>query len=440
MWCFKPAPKPVGELKDWSPVEVKHWLKEKGFGNYGKNFVQREIDGQVLTSLTKTDLQRMLPSAPSPDVDALAKSIASLSPVTEPMQAQVDSQAPTLEPKDILLELPDRITVESVPDAALQPAGTMELQGLQSVLEQENDIKDVTNSKEAEQLKKRLELQKVFFAFASYGSGGAHEVELDSTKMMKLARDCALLDAKLTPIDVDVLFLKNKQREKRRITFEQFLSVVSAIAEKKDLTVDDLTEMMIAKGGPQTKGTKAESVRLHDDKSTYTGVYKMGGPTVVDESQDLASMLDRASNSRKALNSASAHSLTKSMVMSTRRLTLSGGGAQPPTSLEEMYESFATFGGGCAASQKNLAVKEMDNSRFVKLCRDSGLFDNHFTTTEADLIFKKVAPKGKARAKISFVEFQAALEHVARDKSLPMSDLHHSIITSGGPMINSTCI
>jgi hypothetical protein len=51
-------------------------------------------------------------------------------------------------------------------------------------------------------------LQKVFYAFACYGSGGAHEVELDSTKMMKLARDCGLLDAKLSPIDVDVFFLK----------------------------------------------------------------------------------------------------------------------------------------------------------------------------------------------------------------------------------------
>ena len=32
-------------------------------------------------------------------------------------------------------------------------------------------------------------------------------------------------------------------------------------------------------------------------QTTYTGVYKKGGPTTVDESQDLAAMLDR--NARK---------------------------------------------------------------------------------------------------------------------------------------------
>jgi hypothetical protein len=36
-------------------------------------------------------------------------------------------------------------------------------------------------------------------------------------------------------------------------------------------------------GGPILRGTKAEQVRLHDDKTTYTGVYAQGGPTTVDD-------------------------------------------------------------------------------------------------------------------------------------------------------------
>lgn len=35
--------------------------------------------------------------------------------------------------------------------------------------------------------------------------------------------------------------------------------------------------------GPKFKGTKAQNVKLHDDKSSYTGVYAKGGPSNVDK-------------------------------------------------------------------------------------------------------------------------------------------------------------
>lgn len=45
-------------------------------------------------------------------------------------------------------------------------------------------------------------------------------------------------------------------------------------------------------------GTKADNVRFHDDKSTYTGVHKMGGPTTVDDGRvqfnDLSKFADRS--------------------------------------------------------------------------------------------------------------------------------------------------
>lgn len=34
--------------------------------------------------------------------------------------------------------------------------------------------------------------------------------------------------------------------------------------------------------GPHFHGTKAQQVKLHDDKSTYTGVYAKGGPKTND--------------------------------------------------------------------------------------------------------------------------------------------------------------
>jgi hypothetical protein len=46
---------------------------------------------------------------------------------------------------------------------------------------------------------------------------------------------------------------------------------------------------------PQLTGTVATPNRFHDDKNTYTGVYKAGGPTTVDHNQlDLAHQLDRS--------------------------------------------------------------------------------------------------------------------------------------------------
>lgn len=57
---------------------------------------------------------------------------------------------------------------------------------------------------------------------------------------------------------------------------------------------------MIAEGtqGPILYGTKADNVRFHDDKSTYTGVHKMGGPTTVDDGRvqfnDLSKFCDRS--------------------------------------------------------------------------------------------------------------------------------------------------
>ena len=39
----------------------------------------------------------------------------------------------------------------------------------------------------------------------------------------------------------------------------------------------------VLKTSPQFKGTKAEYVKFHDDKSTYTGVYAKGGPERFDK-------------------------------------------------------------------------------------------------------------------------------------------------------------
>ena len=39
--------------------------------------------------------------------------------------------------------------------------------------------------------------------------------------------------------------------------------------------------MLINADGPHYSGTKTETVKYHDDKSLYTGVYAHGGPSII---------------------------------------------------------------------------------------------------------------------------------------------------------------
>ena len=57
------------------------------------------------------------------------------------------------------------------------------------------------------------------------------------------------------------------------------------IAVKKRVNVHLLIEKLFSNTahGPSIQGTFADDhVRLHDDKTTYTGVHVAGGPTIID--------------------------------------------------------------------------------------------------------------------------------------------------------------
>ena len=131
-------------------------------------------------------------------------------------------------------------------------------------------------------------LDKVFSGFA----GGAKE--MDGRQFAKLTKDCGILDKKLTSTDIDLIFAKVKDKTARKITFAQFQNAVGQMATKKGVTKDELSEKIVASGGPKFQGTKADFVKFHDDKSTYTGVYAKGGPTNVDGGKDLSGLLDRS--------------------------------------------------------------------------------------------------------------------------------------------------
>ena len=96
---------------------------------------------------------------------------------------------------------------------------------------------------------------------------------MDGKGFAKLAKDTKLIDKKLTATDVDLIFSKVKERTARRITFDQFMAGLQQFADKKQCDVGAVFSKVAASQGPILRGTAAENVRLHDDTSTYTGVY-----------------------------------------------------------------------------------------------------------------------------------------------------------------------
>ena len=117
---------------------------------------------------------------------------------------------------------------------------------------------------------------------------------IDSARWMKLCKDGKLMDKKFRRVDVDLVFAKYAKQ--RRLDFEGFQHCLVEIALKKETDGELLVENLLANtvDGPSIKGSYAKPTRLHDDKSTYTGVYKAGGPTVIDyEKQGMSVLCDR---------------------------------------------------------------------------------------------------------------------------------------------------
>ena len=136
-------------------------------------------------------------------------------------------------------------------------------------------------------------LKDVFKSF----TGGKPEME--RKVYAKLYKETGIIDKKFTVNDADINFSKVKSGKVKVITFDQFEKTLELAAAKKGTTKDALVQKIIAHGGATYAGTKADYVKFHDDKSTYTGVYARGGPTTVDAGRggmvsDISQTCDRS--------------------------------------------------------------------------------------------------------------------------------------------------
>ena len=88
---------------------------------------------------------------------------------------------------------------------------------------------------------------------------------MDGKTWAKVAKDCKLIDKKLTTTDVDLIFAKSKDKAERRINLAQFEKALTLCAEKKGTDLDTVKAAVFGSSGPEFVGTVAEAVKYHDD-------------------------------------------------------------------------------------------------------------------------------------------------------------------------------
>jgi hypothetical protein len=234
---------------------------------------------------------------------------------------------------------------------------------------------------------------------------------MEGKTLAKLAKDCKLIDKKLTATDVDLIFAKVKDKTERKITFEQYLKAVEMFAEKKGASVEDVTMTILSHGGPVFSGTKADAVKFHDDKNLYTGVYAQGGPTNVDSIHPVASFGQAPAKEEEKKST-------------TKKSTVVESKNAPAGSLDEVFQGFT---GG---------APEMDGKTFAKLAKDTKILDKALTATDIDLIFTKV--KDKTARKINIAQFHKAVAECAAKKKISVEQLSAQICAVGGPVFAGT--
>jgi len=307
----------------------------------------------------------------------------------------------------------------------------------------------VSTNKARQQLRATLgvevekDLKRTFGEFASYGTRTA-ATDMDGSKFFKLLKDSRLLSRNFTSTEADIIFSKVKAKGSRRINFGQFVTALAAAAEARNIPLAEAVKKVISSGGPATTGTRANYVKFHDDKSTYTGVYARGGPSAIEASKGLAAYADRSAADVRGVkisaDGAAPSPPPRTPPPAPRQRprvyhAAEGGDDVDDEELLASFRSFASFGAGAAAAATPPGRPvEMDGPRFAKLCRETGLQAGRLNSVGTDIIFSKV--KAKGTRKIGFREFMAALPLIAEDRGISVEEVRSLIASGGGPTRN----
>jgi hypothetical protein len=78
----------------------------------------------------------------------------------------------------------------------------------------------------------------------------------------------------------------------------------------------------------------------------------------------------------------------------------------------------------------------MDGKTFAKFAKDTKLIDKKFTATDVDLIFAK--SKQKTERRITYAEFNKALQYIAEKKGVSVDEVKEHVTSSSGPTFTGT--
>jgi len=314
---------------------------------------------------------------------------------------------------------------------------------------------------------------------------------MDSARFYKLVKDGNLLNKTFRYNEVDLVFTKYKLAGQRRMDYKGFKAALGDIAVKRGTTLDQLTRsLMENSAGPTISGTEALPNRFHDDKSTFTGVYKEGGPTNVDrEKMTMSDLCDRFKKAtvrgtplhvamgpgilnqhEGALTPGGAARLSFTMDdgaegqdgggaggtpgrRGSGRASFSagdGGGVTIPADqnepLRRVFETYqvastksADLGSHLLPPPPNPVAEGLDSARFFKLCKDASLYNRMFRTNDVDILFTKHKINARER-KMNWRGFKAALAEVALKRGEALDAVVQRVIdaTANGPSINGT--
>jgi len=326
--------------------------------------------------------------------------------------------------------------------------------------------------------------RSVMDAFIAYCGEG--HTDMDGKTFAKLCKDCGLVDKKMTATDVDLIFAKVVAKGQRRIAYPQFDSALSMCAQKKGVSAEEVKTKVGSMHGPVLHATKADAVRFHDDKSTYTGTHSHGGPESVPKgdghapqsasfghgSQGLAGTLrppdghvprhpspnragskefsGRPSSLTRQGTGEMGRTPSKGASGSAMGRTPSRGGdavVRTPSKGDSAMGRTASKGrssGGAAAGTWQGTFQaycgpghsDMDGKSFAKLLKDCDLMDKNFTGTDADIIFAKCVVKGQRR--VGQEAFREALRLVAERRQTPIEDVVDRVTAIQGPILHAT--
>jgi len=236
--------------------------------------------------------------------------------------------------------------------------------------------------------------------------------DMDGREFMKFCKDNKLLAKKdksghgFEAADVDLCFAKVVPKGKRRMDFENFKDACRLIAGKRNVTNKDIQDIVADSSGPVLKGTEAEAVRFHDDKSNYTGTHA--------QNEVHAGVQGPAVNRHDKMKE------DKEKAMAAN--------AADEDDWSEVSRVFKCFAG----ENESLEGKE-----FYNMCLSiNSLVRGKFIKEDIDSVFAGVVARGQHS--IGFEQFQDAVRGIALKKDEAIHVTQACFARSKGPTMHGT--